>query len=244
MPVVTSERVACPCCGYLTLTHRGGFEICPVCFWEDDGQDDVDAHVDHGGPNRGTLWQARTSFLKIGACEPIARDSVCPARHDETQQRCWTLLDDAAVELVPATDMSPWNLLHDGVATHLKAEGSRLSITVKCGYLRMRFAEPGTAFVIDVLECSALSYAPYEDNGVAEDDATSSPDAILAAEPNIVSAEREGDDVVVWGSGGILRLRYRSLALRFDTGTSLAVAALDECARQYWDEWERRVRRS
>ena len=31
---------ACPCCGFLTLPSRGGYDICPVCFWEDDGQDD------------------------------------------------------------------------------------------------------------------------------------------------------------------------------------------------------------
>ncbi|MFF1770133.1 CPCC family cysteine-rich protein [Streptomyces sp. NPDC058249] len=29
----------CPCCGFLTLDERGSYEICPVCFWEDDGQD-------------------------------------------------------------------------------------------------------------------------------------------------------------------------------------------------------------
>ena len=34
-----TNRYPCPCCGYLTLgdEHRGGYEICPVCFWEDDG---------------------------------------------------------------------------------------------------------------------------------------------------------------------------------------------------------------
>jgi Cysteine-rich CPCC len=33
----------CPCCGFITLTERSADEICPVCFWEDDGQDDHDA---------------------------------------------------------------------------------------------------------------------------------------------------------------------------------------------------------
>ncbi|MBW4450056.1 MAG: hypothetical protein KME38_25295 [Spirirestis rafaelensis WJT71-NPBG6] len=32
----------CPCCSYKTLLERGGYEICPVCFWEDDGQDEED----------------------------------------------------------------------------------------------------------------------------------------------------------------------------------------------------------
>ena len=41
----------CPCCGFRTLEERGMSEICPVCFWEDDGQDDHDAHIVRGGPN-------------------------------------------------------------------------------------------------------------------------------------------------------------------------------------------------
>ncbi len=58
----------CPCCGYLTLRERGGYEICPVCFWEDDGQDDHDAHVVRGGPNGNlSLSQARRNFTAFGA---------------------------------------------------------------------------------------------------------------------------------------------------------------------------------
>lgn len=48
---VTRPQQSCLCRGHLTLSERGGFEFCPVCFWEDDGQDDIDAHVDRGGPN-------------------------------------------------------------------------------------------------------------------------------------------------------------------------------------------------
>lgn len=40
----------CPCCQFRTLHERGGFELCPVCFWEDDGQDDQDACNIRGGP--------------------------------------------------------------------------------------------------------------------------------------------------------------------------------------------------
>jgi hypothetical protein len=41
----------CPCCGFVTLGERSAFEICPVCFWEDDGQDDHE-QVDAGCPRR------------------------------------------------------------------------------------------------------------------------------------------------------------------------------------------------
>jgi hypothetical protein len=47
----TSPPVRCPCCLCRTLRERGGFGICPVCFWEDDGQDDHDADEVRGGPN-------------------------------------------------------------------------------------------------------------------------------------------------------------------------------------------------
>jgi hypothetical protein len=41
----------CPGCGYPTLTERGGYEICTVCNWEDDNQDDKQADEIWGGPN-------------------------------------------------------------------------------------------------------------------------------------------------------------------------------------------------
>lgn len=44
----------CPGCAYPTLRERGGYEICDVCNWEDDHQDDPVADEIWGGPN-GTL---------------------------------------------------------------------------------------------------------------------------------------------------------------------------------------------
>ena len=59
----------CPCCGYKTLSERGGFEICSVCFWEDDGQDDHDADVVRGGPNHSlSLTKALENYHRFGAC--------------------------------------------------------------------------------------------------------------------------------------------------------------------------------
>ena len=60
----------CPCCRCLTLAERGGYEICPVCFWEDDGQDEVDSLTVRGGPNAMlSLAQARANFATLGACD-------------------------------------------------------------------------------------------------------------------------------------------------------------------------------
>ncbi len=58
---------SCPCCGYPTLSERGGYEICPLCDWEDDGQDDPRADEVWGGPNGSySLSQARSNFAAFG----------------------------------------------------------------------------------------------------------------------------------------------------------------------------------
>ena len=61
---------SCPCCNCLTLNERGGYDICPVCFWEDDGQGDHDAEIVRGGPNYSlSLTQARQNYREFGACD-------------------------------------------------------------------------------------------------------------------------------------------------------------------------------
>jgi Cysteine-rich CPCC len=78
------NRIVCPCCFHLTLNERGGFEICPVCYWEDDGQDDHNADIVRGGPNGElSLAQARLNFRKFGAYELACVPSVRAPRSDE-----------------------------------------------------------------------------------------------------------------------------------------------------------------
>ena len=56
------------------------FEICPICFWEDDGQDHHDADVVRGGPNRSlSLRNARANYAECGAADPIDLKHVRPA---------------------------------------------------------------------------------------------------------------------------------------------------------------------
>ena len=33
------EQFQCPCCDHFTMEARAKWDICPVCYWEDDGQD-------------------------------------------------------------------------------------------------------------------------------------------------------------------------------------------------------------
>ena len=83
-PRINGVKYQCPCCGYLTLPERGGYEICPVCFWEDDGQDEHDAEIVRCGPNYHlSLTQARKNFAAIGACEYRVLKNVRPPRPEE-----------------------------------------------------------------------------------------------------------------------------------------------------------------
>jgi hypothetical protein len=60
---VPGLRYCCSCCGYPTLDERGGFDICLLCNWEDDGQDDHNADRVLGGPNGDySLAEARSNF--------------------------------------------------------------------------------------------------------------------------------------------------------------------------------------
>jgi hypothetical protein len=66
------------------LRERGGFELCPVCWWEDDGQDDADAEVVRGGPNGNlSLEQARQNFRAFGASERLYLGRVRAPKSEE-----------------------------------------------------------------------------------------------------------------------------------------------------------------
>ncbi|QFT89034.1 hypothetical protein FIU87_10285 [Bacillus sp. THAF10] len=55
----------CPCCGYKTLESKppGTFEICEICFWEDDDLQ-FNNHDYAGGANESSLRQYQKGFLE------------------------------------------------------------------------------------------------------------------------------------------------------------------------------------
>lgn len=67
----------CPCCDYFALDSRGEYEICPVCFWEDDGVD-IQSPDAYSGPNHMTLRQGRRNFASLGACAAKGAAHVLP----------------------------------------------------------------------------------------------------------------------------------------------------------------------
>lgn len=66
-----ATRFRCPCCGYKTLQAPNAMGLCPVCWWEDDGQEDADASEVRLTVNgQLSLAQARNHYTQIGAAHP------------------------------------------------------------------------------------------------------------------------------------------------------------------------------
>ncbi|MGA7860129.1 MAG: CPCC family cysteine-rich protein [Terracidiphilus sp.] len=64
-------RFRCPCCGCKTLDAPEAMALCPVCWWEDDGQEDDDAaDVRHTVNGALSLSEAREFYARCGAAHP------------------------------------------------------------------------------------------------------------------------------------------------------------------------------
>ena len=69
---MADQQYQWPCCGYWTLSSRGLYDVCQVCYWEDDDPNETfgqPAPEHPEGPNHVQLWQARETFVSFGAAE-------------------------------------------------------------------------------------------------------------------------------------------------------------------------------
>jgi len=86
-------KFTCPCCGYKTLKRNppGTFEICKICFWEDDNFQYKNPDFKRGS-NESSLNEARKNFLKIGAsCERFLKYVRKPTNKDK-KDLSWNIL--------------------------------------------------------------------------------------------------------------------------------------------------------
>jgi len=70
-------RHKCLCCNYLSLLTKDDFEICEICYWEDDPltkEVNKISSINHGL----TLEDAKKNFVKFGAVEQKYIDQVKP----------------------------------------------------------------------------------------------------------------------------------------------------------------------
>jgi hypothetical protein len=85
----------CPCCGYLVFTHPpGSYDICPVCFWEDDALQLEFATTLAGGANGVTLVEAQANFQRFGACDERSMRH-CRPPGDTPRDPEWRAIDPA-----------------------------------------------------------------------------------------------------------------------------------------------------
>lgn len=63
-------KYTCPCCGYKILDEEptDTYDICKICFWEDDGVQFRDPDYE-GGANVVSLRQAQKNYIMFGACQ-------------------------------------------------------------------------------------------------------------------------------------------------------------------------------
>jgi hypothetical protein len=83
-------KYTCPCCGYKTLEREplGTYDLCPICFWEDDAVQFDDPDYE-GGANEVSLRQAQKNFAEFGACERGALSQVRNPNEKDERDDQW-----------------------------------------------------------------------------------------------------------------------------------------------------------
>ncbi|MEK3765899.1 CPCC family cysteine-rich protein [Solibacillus sp. FSL K6-4121] len=83
-------KYTCPCCGYKTLDEEppGTYEICSICFWEDDGVQYEDPDYE-GGANLPSLRKAQKNYVLFGACEESCIDAARKPNKNDVRDLGW-----------------------------------------------------------------------------------------------------------------------------------------------------------
>jgi hypothetical protein len=81
---ICNKQYPCPCCGYMSFDEPpGSYDICPICFWEDDASQLRNPYS--GGANI-PLVKAQAAYINIKAKredlisyvrEPVEGDIKC-----------------------------------------------------------------------------------------------------------------------------------------------------------------------
>lgn len=66
----------------MTLNGMGDYDICPICFWEDDPVQSENPDY-RGGANKISLHEAQKNYKEFGACEKrFLKNVKRPSKND------------------------------------------------------------------------------------------------------------------------------------------------------------------
>ena len=104
-------KYPCPCCGYLIFDSPSGttFDICPICFWQDDESSLRYATIPDG-PNKVSLIEAQRNFAAFGACEARIWAHVRAPTVADQREPGWRPIDPR-IDLLNTSDdagLTPW----------------------------------------------------------------------------------------------------------------------------------------
>jgi len=95
------KKYSCQCCGYVTLEYKppGGYDTCPICFWEDAGGSDPDEIC---GANGLSFREAQKNFKEFGSAKKRSLEFVRkPTETDEYEGP----LDVSDIKRMPIDEM-------------------------------------------------------------------------------------------------------------------------------------------
>ena len=98
----------CPCCGHLTLEQGpGAYELCPVCYWEDDGGQ-LRYPTSSDGANGISLVEAQQNHGRLGAVHKRFKSKVRPPRANEPLDPGWRPCDSELDWTDPRLESDRW----------------------------------------------------------------------------------------------------------------------------------------
>jgi hypothetical protein len=71
------KRFPCPGCGFLVFVEPSSYEICPVCFW-DDNPVQLTESLTGWFANHVSLLEGQKHFRALGYCEERLKQFVRP----------------------------------------------------------------------------------------------------------------------------------------------------------------------
>jgi len=86
-------KYPCPCCGHIVFDEpAGSYEVCPICYWEDDLSQLRFPETD-GGANIPSLIEGQKNFQKYGASALGLKQYVRPPTQNEQVEDGWRPID-------------------------------------------------------------------------------------------------------------------------------------------------------